>query len=109
MPRTILSEPLLRWMFLMKEWSDLDPVEREPLQVAQRGVSGAEVVQRDRDAQLDELIEDRQNDLVIVQQERLGDLDLQARGFHPRIPQGSGDDLNQSRPFKLDRRQIYRH
>ena len=62
---------------------DLDPVEREPVQVSERGVADAEVVDREANAVLGERGEVRR--LSPRQEQVLGDLELQLRPMSARI------------------------
>src|ERR1051326_2739023 len=59
---------------------DLERVDREALEVGERRVAGAEVVERDADAELLQLREDPQRDLGRLHRRRLGDLQLQLIG-----------------------------
>ena len=63
---------------------DLQRVDREMLQVRQRRVAGAEVVDRDREALVAQLVEHLANRVEVVQQARLGDFELDPR--RARIP-----------------------
>ncbi len=63
---------------------DLDAVGREVREVGERGIAGAEVVQRDPAAELAEASEDVLHRLRIVHQQRFGDLDLDKRSRHAR-------------------------
>ena len=56
---------------------DLDLVEREALQIAQRGKAGAEIVQRDAHADGAELMQDGKRGLVVTDQHGLGDFEFQ--------------------------------
>ena len=53
---------------------ELDDVERYLTQVAQGGVAGSEVVDRDSDAQLSQPLQVQPGGLVIAQEQALGDL-----------------------------------
>ena len=57
---------------------DLEVVQREPLEVAQRAVADAEVVDGEIDAELLELLEPPDRRLGVLHQRRLGDLERQA-------------------------------
>ncbi len=59
---------------------DLDAAEREGLQVAERGEAGAEIVERERDAEVGELLHRCEIGLGIVEKHRLGDFELQPLG-----------------------------
>jgi len=51
--------------------ADLDLVERKTLQVAQRGIAGAEIVQRDPDADRAKMMQDGERGVVIANENRL--------------------------------------
>lgn len=57
-----------------KRLVELDLVEREAAQIAERGISGAEIVHRYLDAERAQLMKRRQGVLVVHQQYRFGDL-----------------------------------
>src|SRR5262249_49883951 len=59
---------------------DLDLVEREAAQAAERRISGAEIVHRDPYAERLQILQGGKVRLDVAQQQRLGDLDLQAIG-----------------------------
>ena len=56
---------------------ELQLVDRQLAQVGQRGVAGAEVVDRDADAERAQLAEDLAGPLAVGHQEVLGDLQLE--------------------------------
>ena len=56
---------------------DLDLVEGEAAQIAQRGIAGAEIVHRDPDAHAAQRMQDFQRALVLAQQDRFGDLEFE--------------------------------
>ena len=56
---------------------DLDLVEREAAQIAQRRVTGAKIIQRDPDAEGAKLVQDRQRRLAVLQQHRFGNLQFE--------------------------------
>ena len=56
---------------------DLDLVKRKPLQVAQRGISGAEIVQCDAYPDRAKLMQNGQRGFIVADQDRFGDLELQ--------------------------------
>ncbi len=62
---------------------DLDLVERETLQIAQRGIAGAEIVQRDTDTDGAKLMQNLQRGFVIADQDGFGDLKFQPMGGRP--------------------------
>src|SRR5579884_3496632 len=55
---------------------DLDLVERKLSQVIERRVTRAEVVQRDADAEIFQLLHDGECGVALLQEDALGDLDL---------------------------------
>jgi hypothetical protein len=59
---------------------DLHLVERETVQVAETGIAGAEIIERNAHAQILQLIEPQARDFAIVEKGGLGDFDLQAIG-----------------------------
>ncbi len=58
---------------------DLDRAQMQPVQVAEAGVAGAEIVQRDRDAEPAQLVELVVDARVVVEQHVLGELELEQR------------------------------
>ena len=58
---------------------DLQRVDREMLQVRQRRIAGAEVVDRDGEAFVAQLVQHLADRVEVVQQARLGDLELDPR------------------------------
>src|SRR5450755_2122219 len=58
---------------------DLDPVERERLQIGQRGVSRSEIVQGNTDAQYLESFQHRRRARDVLDQYTLGNLELKLR------------------------------
>ena len=57
---------------------DLQPVEREFLEIAQAGKAGAEIVEHEANAKLLNLEERIQRALLVVEQDVLGDFELEA-------------------------------
>ena len=51
----------------------------QPVQVAEAGIAGAEIVQRDRDAEAAQLVELVVHPRVIVEQDIFGQLELEQR------------------------------
>ena len=87
---------------------DLDLVERKALQIAQRGIAGAEIVERDPYPDGAKLMQDGKRRVVVADQDRLGDLELE-----PARRQAGGrercDDLQRQRAaLELDRRDVDR-
>ena len=64
---------------------DLEDVDRELAEVAQREVAGPEVVDDDPDAELAQRLEGRDRRRRRLEQGRLGDLEAEPRGSHPRL------------------------
>ena len=87
---------------------DLDLVEREALQIAQRGIAGAEIVQRDPDAELAQLMQHVERRLVVANQHRLGDLELQPAGGKAASRERRRDVQRQRLAPELDRRDVDR-
>ena len=75
--RTIAIEFLARRQFADERAVDLDLVERETAQIAQRRIAGSEIVHRDPDAEAAKLVQNRQRRLAVLQQHRLGDLQFE--------------------------------
>ena len=59
---------------------ELDAVVRQPRQVGERAVAGAEVVERDADAAVDQRVELADGLRVVAHQHGLGDLELEPPG-----------------------------
>src|SRR6185503_18062163 len=68
---------------------DLQPVEREFLQITQAGKAGAEIVEHEANAKLLNLKERFQRALLVVEQDVFGDFELEA-GW---IETGAGEHL----------------
>ena len=85
---------------------DLDLVEREPLQIAEGRKAGAEIVQRDADTNGAKLMQDRQRALVVMDQHRLGDFDLEPLWRQARGGECARDPQRQRRRLQLDRRDV---
>ena len=67
---------------------ELDHVDREPAEIAQRRVTGTEVVDGDAQPRLAQAVE-RAHGLVVAQGQPLGDFQLQQRG----VETAGGDDV----------------
>ena len=63
----------------------------------QRGIAGAEIVQRDADAERAELVQRRERRVVVRDQDGFGDLQLQPARVEPGLGERSGD-LQRQRP-----------
>ena len=64
---------------------DLDLVERRLLQIAERAVAGAEIVERQPDAELLQLGEGLVGAVAFGEEHALGDLELEPRGANARL------------------------
>ena len=87
---------------------DLDLVERERAQIAERGISGAEIVHRDAHAERAQLMQHGDDRLVVLQQHRLGDLQLQPVRRKSRRGERLRHGRDQSAVAELHRREVHR-
>src|SRR5665213_906513 len=87
---------------------DLDLVERKALQVTERGIAGAEIVQRDPHAQLPQLMQRGECRLIVTNKHRLGDLELQPARRKARGRQCGGHVQRQGPVLELNRRDVDR-
>jgi len=78
----------------------------KPLEVAERGVARAEVVERQAHAYLLELVGRTPTGPLFLDEDRLGQLERQARGRHSALDQCSADDSRQILLHQLARRQL---
>jgi hypothetical protein len=85
---------------------DLDPVEWQRLQIGQRGVSGAEIVQRDADTQNLQRIEDRGGARDVLDQYPLGNFQFEPGRRDSAFVQNGSDQMLQIAPAELDRRDV---
>ena len=76
------------------------------MQVTERGIAGAEIVERDTHALVADMRQRAQGGLVIVEQRGLGNLKFEPFGGKPRIGQCLRNGLRQARVEQLDRRYI---
>ena len=74
---------------------DFQDIHRQALQVGHRGITGAEVVDRDLCAHLPQLTEHRNRVGAFVHEQAFGDLDFQRRSRRAGLPQRLLDDVNQ--------------
>ena len=88
---------------------DLDRVERQVLQVGQRRVAGAEVVEHEPDAHVAQPAERPDPDLGLVHHDALGDLELERRRVEPGLGQDRVDLVDEVRLAELAGRQVDRH
>ena len=87
---------------------DLDLVERKRQQIAERRIAGSKVVQRDGDADILELLNDQNVALLVLQQQRFGDLQFQPFRRQPRLHQRAQNDVEQCAGPELPGREIDR-
>ena len=88
---------------------DLDRVERQVLEVRERRVAGAEVVEDEAHAVIAELAEDPDPGLGLVHHDALGDLELEGAGLQAGLGQDRGDVLDEVGRRELARGQVDRH
>ena len=88
---------------------DLDLAEREFLQVAQARIAGAEIVERDADAERAQRFEPLQGLLRVVDQNPFGHFENDARRRDAAFGNDGGDQIDQLAVADLDRRQVHRH
>ena len=89
--RTIAPQSRLLAEFADEGLIDLDTVEREAPQIAQRRIAGAEIVHGNAGAERAQLMQRRQRGVGVLQHHRLGDLQLQPIGAQLGIAQCRGD------------------
>jgi hypothetical protein len=87
---------------------DLDDVDRQVRQVAQRGVARPEVVDGDRDAQALQQLQLTEHRLGVAHQGGLGDFDHDAFGGKSGALQRLRDELREVRLLKLAHRDVDR-
>src|ERR1035437_3132153 len=85
---------------------DLDLIERELAQVVERGVAGAEVVERQADAEILELPHGSQGALALLEQHALGDLELEPLRMQSRLRECRYHLQGEAALPELDRRQV---
>ena len=87
---------------------DLDLVERRVLQIAERGIAGAEIVQRQADAQHLERGEDFLGGGAIAHHHRFGQFDFQPFGRQAAVGQRLGHGRGKARVGELRGRYVHR-
>jgi hypothetical protein len=87
---------------------DLDFVEGQPLDVAERGVAGAEVVDGQADAEGLDLAEQRQALFGLRHQHGFGDFDDELPGFDAAFGKGVLEGVEEAGPFDLRRGDVDR-
>ena len=88
---------------------DLERVDREVLQVRQRRIAGAEVVDGDGETLVAELVQHLADRVEVVQQAGLGHLELDPRRIAADVAHDLGDPLREVLAVELARRKIDRH
>jgi hypothetical protein len=88
---------------------DLEHVDREPFQVAERRVAAAEIVDRERDAQLAEPVEHRAGAQRIREDRALRDLELEVSRLDPCLAEQAGDLLGEVEVEHVAAREIDGH
>ena len=88
---------------------DLQPVERQPSERGERGMRAAEIVERDFDALAPQPIEGRGDNGEIVDERRLGDLELKPARIEASLVDQSAHGLAQQRRAQLRGREVNRH
>jgi hypothetical protein len=79
------------------------------LQIAQRGIAGAEIVERDADADRPQIVQQLQGLVGPFEEDGFGDFDLQPVGLEFARRERLEDHLLQARPVELDGRDVDRH
>jgi hypothetical protein len=85
---------------------DLETVHRQTLQIRERGVAGAEVVDGQAHADRLEGVQPVEHPRVVAHQDGLADLELQATRVEPGLTHDGGDFLGERLPLELARREI---
>ncbi len=85
---------------------DLEPVEREPLDVAQRRVAGAEVVHRQHHAHRAQPLQRHHRVVGVLHQDVLRQLQLQQPRRQPGLCQGAHHQVEDVLAAELHRRQV---
>ena len=81
-------------------------MERELAQVIERGIAGAEVVERQADAEIVELLHGRERAVIVLEQQTFGDLEFEPLRRQSRLRQ-RGDHLQgETAVAELHRRQV---
>src|SRR5215204_536368 len=88
---------------------DLQRVDRKSLQVVERGVAGAEVINRDADSHQLQLVQLLDRLLRIFHDRTLSQLELEPTRIEVRLLQHMRHIGDERRLLKLSRREVYRH
>ena len=87
---------------------ELDAVVREPREVGERAVAGAEVVEGDADAAVDQRAKLGGGLGIVAHQHRLGDLELEPLRREAGLGEGGVDLGEEGRLVELERRDVDR-
>src|SRR4051812_28402432 len=87
---------------------DLDLVEREAAEIAERRIAGPEIIHGNAQSQPSQIVQSAEISLDVAQEEGLGDLDLKAARGKAGFPQHSRDPLRQIMVPELGRRDVDR-
>src|SRR5262249_8000549 len=87
---------------------DLDCIERETPQIAERRVAGPEVVESDVDPDLVELMKTAEYEFTLAQQRRLGDFQFEPVRGEPGSGEGRNDAVSELTAIGLDRGNVHR-
>ena len=85
---------------------DFQFVEREALQVAQRRIASAEIVQGNPDAERAQRMQQLERRIAALEEDRLGDLDLQAIGFEAAVGERVQYGFVERAAVELHRRRV---
>jgi len=88
---------------------DLHLFERQPVEVRERGVPAAEVVEREPHADGPELVQRLHRALRLAEQDALGDLEAQRRRRHVVLQQERTHDVREQRVEQVTGRQVHGH
>src|SRR5260221_288808 len=85
---------------------DLDLVEWKTLKIGERGITGAKIIHGDPNAKRSQLVKNGKGHFPVLQQNGLGNFDLQPGWVQTRGGQCTHDDLHQAGAAELSRRNI---
>src|SRR5215208_3505174 len=86
---------------------DLDLVEREGAEIAERGIACPEIVHRDTHAESSQLVQGLDRRSFRLQEKRLRQLDVEPVGRQARGCERVDDGLQRKTPSELDRREVH--
>src|SRR6185437_14986627 len=87
---------------------DLDPVERQAVDLGEARVAGTEIVERDADTDVLEALDDGEDLLAVLEQRAFGDLDLEPVGGEAGGGEQLQNLLGERGIAELDRRDVDR-